>query len=1023
MTKTILIVDDSLTVRADLEEAFEDHRLPAISCATAAEARALLSGGDDGDGSVPAIGLIVLDVLLPDADGVDLLREIRANPRHATLPVLMLSSEAEVKDRIRGLMTGSNDYIGKPYDRDYVVARARELLGIGTSGGGKPYADAKAGVLLIDDSATFRERFGDMLRAQGFHVSTAESGEEGLRSAAIRRPAAVVVDGVLPGIDGPTVIRKLRLDAALRDTVCILLTGADDLGAELRALDSGADAFVNKGEDLDMMLARVTAALRNIRNISNISNVSNISNIGNTGDGPNGEAGSGAGEHETASLHSPKRILAVDDSLTYLHELNDILGGEGYDVILAHSGEEALEMLTYQRVDCILLDRLMPGMGGTEACRRLKASPTTRDIPLIMLTAMEDREAMIEGLSTGADDYVLKSSELDVLKARVRAQLRRKQFEDESRRIRTELMNKELEAAEARATRELAESRAELLDILEQKNRDLQDANRQLVLRQEEIADKNRQLEEVSRLKSEFLSNMSHELRTPLNAIIGFSEILKDGIFGELTPRQTDYIGHVFEGGRHLLALINDILDLSKVEAGKMTLELEEISINDFLGSALDIVRERAMKGGVALEFAACIDPPADGKILADARKLKQIAYNLLSNAVKFTGEGGRVRMAARTIARSEIGLDAPAGMAGRMLPLASSEFDYFLEIRVIDSGIGIAEEDLPHLFESFRQLGPSLTRQYEGTGLGLALVQRLVELHLGSVGVASAPGRGAHFVVWLPWRASGNASGARQEIDARREGKKFRRPGRQALVVDDDPRASALLRIHLESIGFDVEIAPNAETAMDQAAQFPPDLITLDILLPDASGWDVLNNLKSDAALKEVPVVIVSIVADEQQGVALGAAKTIPKPLVRKTLVDAIYALGLGEKANAVSTVLVVDNDPHTCSLVTLHLGGPQCKVLHAHDGRSAIDAIRQVRPDLMILDLSLPDISGFEVVKAMNASLDAADIPIFVLTAQTISQADMEKLSGRVLHIMEKSDFSRQQFISEVKRALQSA
>jgi len=1010
MTKTILIVDDSLTVRADLEEAFEDHRLPAISCATAAEARALLSGGDDGSGSAPDIGLIVLDVLLPDADGVDLLREIRANPRHATLPVLMLSSESEVKDRIRGLMTGSNDYIGKPYDRSYVVARARELLGIGTSGAGSRHAEAKAGVLLIDDSATFRERFADMLRAQGFHVSTAESGEEGLRSAAIRRPAAVVVDGVLPGIDGPTVIRKLRLDAALRDTVCILLTGADDFGAELRALDSGADAFVNKGEDLDMMLARVTAALRN---------------ISHTADSPYGEAGSGAGEHETASLHSPKRILAIDDSLTYLHELNDILSGEGYDVILAHSGEEALEMLTYQRVDCILLDRLMPGMGGTEACRRLKASPATRDIPLIMLTAMEDREAMIEGLSTGADDYVLKSNELDVLKARVRAQLRRKQFEDESRRIRTELMNKELEAAEARATRELAESRAELLDILEQKNRDLQDANRQLVLRQEEIAEKNLQLEEASRLKSEFLSNMSHELRTPLNAIIGFSEILKDGIFGELTPRQTDYIGHVFEGGRHLLALINDILDLSKVEAGKMTLELEEISVNEFLGSALDIVRERAIKGGVALEFSACIDPPGDGKILADGRKLKQIAYNLLSNAVKFSGEGGHVRMTARTVARNEIGLDAPPGMAGRMLPLAPSDFDYFLEIRVIDSGIGIAEEDLPHLFESFRQLGSSLTRQYEGTGLGLALVQRLVELHLGSVGVASAPGRGAHFVVWLPWRALGNAGNERQEDGAEREGEgnKIRRPGRQALVVDDDPRASALLRIHLESIGFDVEIAPNAETAMEQAAQFPPDLITLDILLPDASGWDVLNNLKSDAALKEVPVVIVSIVADEQQGVALGAAKTIPKPLVRKTLVDAIYALGLGEKANAVSTVLVVDNDPHTCSLVTLHLGGPHCKVLHAHDGRSAIDAIRQVRPDLMILDLALPDISGFEVVEAMNAMLDAADIPIFVLTAQTISQADKERLSGRVLHIMEKSDFSRQHFISEVKRALQSA
>jgi len=993
--RTILIVDDSLTVRADLEEAFAENHLPAISCATAAEARAHLAGGGDG----APVGLIVLDVLLPDADGVDLLREIRANPAHAALPVLMLSSESEVKDRIRGLMTGSNDYIGKPYERAYVVARARELLGLAAD---RP-ADAKADVLLIDDSTTFRERFGEMLRAQGFHVSTADSGEEGLRRAAILRPAAVVVDGVLPGIDGPTVIRKLRLDAALRDTTCILLTGAEDFGAELRALDSGADAFVNKGEDLDLMLARVTAALRNVGQVSK-----------------SGGDGSAAGEHETASLHSPKRILAVDDSPTYLHELNDILAGEGYDVILAHTGEEALEMLAYQRVDCILLDRLMPGMGGTEACRRLKASPATRDIPLIMLTAMEDREAMIEGLSTGADDYVLKSSELDVLKARVRAQLRRRQFEDESRRIRTELMNKELEAAEARATRELAQSRAELLEILEQKNHDLQDANRQLVLRQQEIAEKNLQLEEVSRMKSEFLSNMSHELRTPLNAIIGFSEILKDGIFGELTPRQTEYIGHVFDGGRHLLALINDILDLSKVEAGKMDLELEEIAVNEFLHGAMDIVRERAMKSGTTLEFAGCIDPPGHGMIMADGRKLKQIVYNLLSNAVKFSGEGGHVRMETRTVGRDETVLAAPPGMTGRLLPLPPSEFDRFLEIRVIDSGIGIAEEDLAHLFQSFRQLGSSLTRHYEGTGLGLALVQRLVELHQGRVGVASAPGRGAHFIVWLPWRNADDAT--QNQAGPLHEGDAIHKSGRHALVVDDDPRASALLRIHLESIGFDVTIAPSAGTAMDQAAQSPPDLITLDVLLPDASGWDVLHKLKSDALLKDVPVVIVSTVADVQQGLAHGAARTIPKPLVRKTLVDAVHALGMGDHANAVSTVLVVDHDPHTCSLVTQHLGGPQCKVLHAHDGRSAIDAIRQVRPDLMIMDMALPDISGFELVQAMNELVGAAEIPVFALTGETISDADQERLGGRLLRIMDKSDVSHQQFISEVKRALQS-
>ncbi|HEX7645283.1 MAG TPA: response regulator [Burkholderiaceae bacterium] len=715
--KHILIVDDSLTVRSDLQEAFVEAGMATLACATGAEARTALESGH--------VGLMVLDVQLPDADGIDLLRELRADARFADLPVLILSTEADVRDRIRGLTTGSNDYVGKPYDRDYVILRAQELL----SPRSAEEPQGRTGVLVIDDSVTFREQLGELLAQQQFAVRFADSGEEGLKSAALHRPAAVVVDGQLPGIDGATVIRKLRLDAALRDTICILLTGSEDRGAELRALDAGADAFVTKDEDLDMVLARVTAALRKARR----------------------------SEHgDTASLHAPKRILAVDDSMTYLQTLNDILGGEGYDVILAHSGEEALAMLAVQSVDCILLDRLMPGMGGTEACRLLKSSPSTRDIPLIMLTAMEDREAMIEGLSTGADDYVLKSFELDVLKARVRAQLRRKQFEDESRRIRNELMNKELEAAEARAARELAQSRAELLSILEQKNLDLQKANSQLTERQAEIAEKNLQLEEASRMKSEFLSNMSHELRTPLNAIIGFSEVLKDGMFGELTSRQKEYIGEVFSSGQHLLSLINDILDLSKVEAGMMTLDPSDIELNEFLDTTLSIVRERALKAQVTLEFLPCADPPFGGRLWADARKLKQIVYNMLSNAVKFSGPGGAVRLELQAVPRAAAHLRPEPGWAARMLDPPAGKTPQFLQIRVSDEGIGMAETDLPNLFQSFRQLGDALTRQHEGTGLGLALVMRLVQLHGGTVGVESAPGKGTRFSVWLPWYESG---------------------------------------------------------------------------------------------------------------------------------------------------------------------------------------------------------------------------------------------------------------------------
>ncbi len=690
MSKTTLIVDDSLTVRADLSEAFLGAGLPTITCASVAEARKLLALRD--------FGLVILDVVLPDGDGVDLLREIRATPSGAEIPVLMLSTEAEVRDRIRGLMTGSNDYVGKPYDTEYVLTRARELLGRGhgNRNGNGSASQAANRVLIVDDSMTFRERLRELLQQQGFAVLTASSGEEGLRCAALQRPDAIVVDGVLPGIDGSTVVRKLRLDAALHHIPCILLTGSQDMGAELSALESGADAFVHKGDDLDVILARISAVLRN------------VSNLGRRG--------------PTPSLLGPKKILAVDDSLTYLHALGDTLRGEGYDVILAHSGEEALEMVAVQPVDCILLDRLMPGLGGTETCRRIKATPTLRDIPLIMLTATEDRDAMIESLSTGADDYVLKSSEIDVLKARLRAQLRRKQFEDESRRVRVELMNKELEASEARAARQLFESRAALLAELELKNSEL---------------------ERASRLKSEFLANMSHELRTPLNAVIGFSSALRQGLAGPLNDKQLEFIDYIASGGKHLLELITDILDLSKIESGKMTLEMEPADINALLVNSLSVVREKALAHRLNLRF----DAQEIGQVQIDQRKTKQIVYNLLSNAVKFTPDGGSVTLRLQRVARGSIpseGLLSARAATG-------APADLFLGISVNDTGIGIAPSDVQRLCQPFVQLDSGLTRKFEGTGLGLALVRQLVELHGGCLALSSTLGVGSTFSVWLP--------------------------------------------------------------------------------------------------------------------------------------------------------------------------------------------------------------------------------------------------------------------------------
>lgn len=429
MRPQVLIADDSLTVRMDLQEKFESIGFVTTICATLSAARKALKEG--------TYALVILDVLMPDGSGIDLLHEIKSSPETAALPVILLSTEAEVRDRVRGLKTGADEYVGKPYDTGHVLARARQLVGTTKS----EVESSGSKLLLIDDSPTFRNEFKLVLENAGYTVVTAETGEEGLRTAVTNRPDAVIVNGVLPGpLDGGAVIRRLKDDVTLRDTPCLLLTAEESTGDELRKLEGGADAYVRKATDVDVILARIVALLRSLS--------------------------TRAGETGVSGLLGPKRILAVDDSSTYLHELADELHNEGYDIIAARSGKEALDLLEVQPVDCILLDLLMPGLSGQQTCHIIKNTPAWRSIPLLILTAVQDSKTMVEGINAGADDYVPKSSDFQVLKARVRAQLRRKQYEDEYRAIRERLLANEVEVARANALQEIAQARAAFEPLL-----------------------------------------------------------------------------------------------------------------------------------------------------------------------------------------------------------------------------------------------------------------------------------------------------------------------------------------------------------------------------------------------------------------------------------------------------------------------------------------------------------------------------------------------------------------------------
>ncbi len=532
------------------------------------------------------------------------------------------------------------------------------------------------------------------------------------------------------------------------------------------------------------------------------------------------------------------------------------------------------------------------------------------------------------------------------------------------------------------------------------------------------LQQKNVELEDASRMKSEFLANMSHELRTPLNAIIGFSEVLKDGMLGELTEQQTGFITDIFSSGSHLLSLINDILDLSKVEAGKMELDLEPVQVSALLANSLSIIREKAATRHVRLEMDATEQV---GWMQADARKLKQIVYNLLSNAVKFSSERGLVTLRASHVPSSRVGR-LTGEWAGRTFPLPSQEFDQFLEISVHDSGIGISPEGLEQLFKPFSQIDSGLARKFEGTGLGLAMVKLLAELHGGVVAVESSVGEGSRFTVWLPVRPSEPAAATPLALPPTALAPVPEAGGpRTALVVEDDYKSAELIRVQLESEGFNVVHAATAEEALVLATQQPLALITLDIMLPSMDGWEFLARIKQMPALGNIPVVIISIVGDRSKGFALGAAAVVQKPFSRDELYSSLVELRLSPRAPTEGlTVLIVDNDPAAVDLIATRIEGLVTTILRARTGREAIDMARRELPDLMILDLMMPGMSGFDVVEALIESPDTARIPILVVTAAQISPEQHKRLKGSVAAIMEKSAFDDDRLVAEVRRAM---
>jgi GAF domain-containing protein/CheY-like chemotaxis protein len=502
-----------------------------------------------------------------------------------------------------------------------------------------------------------------------------------------------------------------------------------------------------------------------------------------------------------------------------------------------------------------------------------------------------------------------------------------------------------------------------------------------------EIEDKGRQLEAADRHKSEFLANMSHELRTPLNAIIGYSEMLQEDAADLGAEQFTDDLKKINAAGKHLLELINAVLDLSKIEAGKMDLYLETFEVATLVHDIVAVIQPLAAKNANRLEVHGA---ESVGTMHADLTKVRQALFNLLSNACKFTEQGAiTLDVAREALDRAE-----------------------WLVFRVSDTGIGMSPEQLAKLFEAFTQADAATTRKYGGTGLGLALSRRLCRMMGGDVVAASESGRGSTFTIRLPAIVRDAAAEAAEETPTTAAPAERVASGvGTVLVIDDEVAVRDLMQRFLGREGFRVVTAASGEEGLRRARELKPEAITLDVMMPGMDGWAVLSALKSDPATADIPVVMLTIVDDKNLGYALGAADYLTKPIDRERLTA---VLG---KYRRDQPVLVVDDDPEVRSLVRRMLEPAGFTVVEAENGRAALERLREVKPTVILLDLMMPEMDGFAFVSEFRRHDAWRGIPIVVVTAKDLTREDRERLNGYVQKILMKGAHGRDELLADVR------
>jgi PAS domain S-box-containing protein len=816
-------------------------------------------------------------------------------------------------------------------------------------------------ILIAEDSPTQAEKLKHLLNEHDYTVTVVANGKQALAEVHQRKPTLIITDVTMPEMDGYVLCRAIKSQNELRDIPVILVTSLSSPQDVIKGLECGADNFILKPYDEKYLLARIDYILRN-RELRRTDKLQVGVEIYFRGQSYfiNSERQQildllistyeGAVQINDELSARQKELTRSEEELgNQSRVLKSILQSLGDGVIVAD--ENGRFLLFNPAAEKIL------GFGPTEGSPGDWSTRYGLFLPDKITTYPADEFPLARAMRGEAVD----GAEV---------------FVRNSKAPQGVWIN-----ATARPLRDEGGGSAGGVVVFRDVTTSKQ-AEEALLQAKEEV-------ERASKFKDQFLSTMSHELRTPLNAVLGFSDLLGEERYGTLNDRQRRYVNHIHTGGKHLLRLISDILDLSKIEAGRLELAFESVPVERTFQEVLDALRPLADKKSLTLfqQADSCL------AVRADVTRLKQVLMNLLGNAIKFTPEGGRIDLEARLM-------------------------DGKVRLGVRDNGPGIPLEEQKLIFETFYRLQQS-GKAPEGTGLGLAITQRLVESHGGLLELESQPDQGSCFYFSLSVAPITRVAHDTEKVSPRRQTGSAR-----ILVIEDDPVSARLIQSQLATSGYEAVVCEELSRALEIAVEQQPDAITMDLVMKPTNGWELLLQFKNDPRTASIPVIVVSIMDQPGLGTTLGADEYVVKPVDRATLLAAVErCLGDRETLPPARPVLIVEDDTATREFISELLKGQGYTIVIAADGEQARARIADSLPALVILDLQLPKVSGFDLLAEWRATPRTADLPVFVLTSKDLTREEEKYLRAHAESLLRKQESWEGSLIKQLQRVLRSS